>query len=665
MQEYLAAAGILTLGLGTLTGAYFRAKAMKEVIVYEDFETFDDVLSAVKLYIVDLVKDEPITSALSDEEMERLEQRKVKQKNALKMAPNGVKESKLIVKGMIREWVVNNLPIERVKELCGLDADSEPSHNVMFEILMYEYQKRYGTKAFAKWIEEYTLDRPKPAVGISKRGTVAYYVTPSEFEDTYYAEDIHLMDDEIIDILTTLLYEKYMGWGCIDTLAEMDINGYNIGVSGSLMGAKASNDENPDVVSECTNSFWVYFKSHYIHMQFLDFGSLEEIRRVTQLLIRWGNSGPLTTKKGFKVNTMHDKSRILAIRPDAGEAWGVFVRKFSLDIKNPEELIIKKGVHNGEICAKLIEYLMLGQITIAVTGRQGSGKTTLMKAIMGYLPPDWNIRVLEMAPELYLRETYPNREIYSVQETDFVSMEDLQDAFKKADATVTVIGEVATDPVAARMIQLAMTGSLMTIFSHHANTAKDLVLTIRNSLVNAGGFSNMSTAEKQVTDALKINIHLGFDSGTGKRYIERITEIKQFDEGLPYPEYDENDPQASKYALEKEYYYRSTDRISFSTHDILRYNTQTDTYEVGEFFSDYLYNRLYNAMPQNDISKDKDGFEEFMNYYWKGVSIRGYEGIGSYEGAKEELCSFPDPEVVTMDQAKDFLLKNYSIDADV
>ena len=273
--------------------------------------------------------------------------------------------------------------------------------------------------------------------------------------------------------------------------------------------------------------------------------------------------------------------------------------------------------------------------TIAVTGRRGSGKTTLMKAIMGYLPADWNIRVLETAPELYLRETYPNREIYSVQETQYTSMEEFQDAYKKADSTVTVIGEVATDPVAARMIQLAMTGSLMTIFSHHANTAKDLVLTLRNSLVNAGGFSNMTTAERQVTDALKINIHLGFEDG--KRFIKRITEIRQFDEGIPYPD-------------------RQTDRISFSTHDILRYNKDTDTYEIGEAFSPYMYNRLYEAMPV----ADKTGFKEFMSYYWSGESINGYQGVGSYTGDKLEINQQIDAMINTPEEAKHFLNNSLS-----
>ena len=657
MTDYLIAAAIVAAAGAAGAGLVLHKKANNIQVVNEDYQTFNDVLEGVKLDIVEQIKDDDISNDMSDEELEKSRQRKIAIKNALKMAPNGVREAKLVVKGMIKKWLVEHLGIEKVNELTGLNAESEPDDNTMFEILMYRYQKKYGIHAFSVWMDKYDLARPKPAVGIARRGTSAYYVTPAEFEATYHAENIELTDEEKYDILTTLVYEKYMGWGPVDTIAEMDINGYNIGVSGSLMGATTQDNEaNRDSLSESTNSFWVYFRSNYIHLQFLDFGSLEEIRRVTQLMIRWGNPGPLTSKGSYMVNTMHDKSRILAIRPDAGEAWGVFVRKFSLDIKSPEELIIKKGVTGGEICAKLIEYLMLGQVTIAVTGRQGSGKTTLMKAIMGYLPPDWNIRVLEMAPELYLRETYPNREIFSVQETQYVSMEELQDAFKKSDATVTVIGEVATDPVAARMIQLAMTGSLMTIFSHHANTAKDLVLTLRNSLVNAGGFSNMSTAERQVTDALKINIHLGFEDG--KRFIKRITEIKQFEEGIPYPEYDPDDPEKADYELNKEYYNRETDRISFSTHDILRYNKDTDTYEIGEAFSPYLYNRLLEAMPK----EDKEGFKEFIAYYWEGKSINGYTGVPEFNGHKDDII---DNSVTDEESARAFLddaLSDYSIE---
>lgn len=624
MTDLLIAAALLTGTAGAAAAGYLKAASSRNVEVEEEYATYPEALEAMKLYMVERTKEDSIYSNMTDDEMKRRKKLKAQEKNAIKMAPNGVRDAKLMVKGMIRTWVLLNLPMERVRQFLGIDEESEPTHNIMFEILMYRYQKEYKQDAFSAWMDKNHFADPKPAVGIVRRGAQAYYVTKSELENSYYAEDIELSDEEAVDVLVTKMYSDYLGWGPFDTLGEMNINGYNIGVSGALVNnMKLDNDKNPDAISEATNSLWVYYRSNYIHLQFIEFGNLAEISRITQLLIRWGNPGPLTKKNGYKINTMHDQSRILAIRPDAGESWGVFVRKLALDFKSPEELIIKKGYKNAEVAAKLIEYLMVAQITIAVTGRQGSGKTTLMKAIMGYLPPDWNLRVLEAAPELYLRETYPNREIYSVQETATLSMEELQDAFKKSDATVTIIGEVATDPVSARMIQLAMTGSLMTIFSHHANTAKDLVLTLRNSLVNAGGFSNMQTAEKQVTDVLKLNIHLGFEEGY--RFIKRITEIYQFEEGVPYPEYDPSDPAKSTYDLQKEYYYRQTDRISFDSHDVLYFDLENKEYKIGEHFSDYLYHRIYEALP----AADKKGFNQFVSWYWDGISIDGYEGIES------------------------------------
>lgn len=648
MSDVMIAAAMLCGSVGFCAAGYIRALAGKDTAAQEEYATFEEALEGLKLYMVERTREDGIGAAVSDEELKRRKKQKAMEKAAIKMAPNGVRDAKLAVKGMIRTWVLETLSEEKMRQFLGVDEESEPTHNIMFEILLYRYQKEYGLNAFSVWMDENGFAGPKPAVGISREGAFAYYVTKAELENSYYAACVELSKEEVVDILVTKLYSDYLGWGPFDTLGEMNINGYNIGVSGALVrDTHLDNGKNPDSVSEATNSLWVYYKSNYIHLQFIEFGSLAEISRITQLLIRWGNPGPLTRKCGYKINTMHDQSRILAIRPDAGETWGVFVRKLSLEFRSPEELIVKKGYENAAVVAKLIEYLMMARITIAVTGRQGSGKTTLMKAIMGYLPPDWNLRVLEAAPELYLRETYPNREIYSVQETATLSMEELQDAFKKSDATVTVIGEVATDPVSARMIQLAMTGSLMTVFSHHANTGKDLVLTLRNSLVNAGGFSNMQTAERQVTDVLKLNIHLGFEEGL--RFVKRITEIYQFEEGVPYPEYDPKDPQRSTYNLKKEYYYRQTDRVSFDCRDILSFDSERRAYVAKEHFSDYLYRRIYEALP----GADRKEFAQFIAWYWDHVSIDGYEGLDVKEA--DGYDNEADRLVYSRQDAEEFL----------
>jgi pilus assembly protein CpaF len=217
-----------------------------------------------------------------------------------------------------------------------------------------------------------------------------------------------------------------------------------------------------------------------------------------------------------------------------------------------------------------------------------------------------------MAPELYLRELYPDRNILSFQETTTVSAEMLQDAQKKSDGVVSLVGEVATDKVAMNMIQMGMTASKFTIFSHHGNTTKDTVLTLRNSLVNAGGFSNMETAEKQVTDVVRFDIHLE-RSAEGKPYVQRITEIVQLDSAVPYPEYDENDPVNSMNRITAEYYRRQTDRISFDTREILSYDLETDTYYTKNRMTKKTEDFITSHIPSPN---ERMRFKYFMAEEW-------------------------------------------------
>ncbi len=613
---------------------YFIAKAKKNIVLEEAYSSFEQILDAVKAYVVELTKDN-YGDVSTDEELIKLKKRKARINEALKNATFGIDSAKVMVKELIKTFLVENVPVQRVEQILGLDNESEPSQRVMFEVLMYKYKKLYGRDALSKWIENNNLDRSRPANGIVKKGDVGFYITKADLESCYYKEKYNLLDEEKIDILTVLLYQQFKGFGLVDTILEMNINGVNIGCSGSIMDSVGSSNKNSDdeAISEATNALWIYFNSNYMHFQFLDFGSEDEVRRIIQLLIRWNSPGPLSAKRGYIVNTMHDKSRIMAVRPPAAEYWATFIRKFPLSSITPEAIIMKEGVTDGAICVKLIEFIVRGLVTTAVTGRQGAGKTTLMKAIIAYFDTRYNIGVLELAPEMYLRELYPHRNIISVQETDYVTAQDLQDALKKGDRAVTIIGEVATDAVAARMIQLGMTGSLCTIFSHHANEAKDLVLTLRNSLVNAGGFDNMTTAEKNVTDVVKMNIHLDF-SAAGKRCIKRITEIVQLEEGTPYPEYDPGNKEDSMAKIQKEYYVRQTDRTSFITRDILTYDSDADTYIPGECPSEFMINKIYSSLPDKG---EKAEFKKFVDYYWKGIKDEGYSGVGDVTSSSNNM----------------------------
>ncbi|MDF2952673.1 MAG: cpaF1, partial [Anaerocolumna sp.] len=128
-----------------------------------------------------------------------------------------------------------------------------------------------------------------------------------------------------------------------------------------------------------------------------------------------------------------------------------------------------------------------------------------------------------------LQELYPNRNILSFRETPTVNGQEALDLQKKTDGTVTILGEVATAPVARWLVQLSQVASKFTVFTHHAKTTNHLVASLRNALLQEGGFTNEVIAEEQVVDTVNFDIHMA-KSVDGHRYIERITEIIPYED---------------------------------------------------------------------------------------------------------------------------------------
>lgn len=306
------------------------------------------------------------------------------------------------------------------------------------------------------------------------------------------------------------------------------------------------------------------------------------------------------------------KTRVLAIRPGAGEYWAVFLRKFNIKNVTLEKLYCKPGIDppTANIPIELIKWFMIGRVTCAFTGRQGTGKTTAMIAAIAAIDARLTIRILEMAPEMYLRERYPDRNIYSVSETQYVTAAELQDALKKSDAAVSIVGEVATDAIAARMIQMGQVASLFTIFSHHANRAKDLINAITNSIVASnGGGATTATIQPQVIDVIKIDIHMDFDV-TGFRYFERITEIIPVDREIE--PYNPKDPD-SLAKIMREYFEITAVGELFTTQDIIRFDRETRSYVPVKWCSERLTEYMLKNIPKEQV----EAFTEFVTSNWK------------------------------------------------
>lgn len=625
---------ILTLIAGGvfLFIVYMRNKNQISDISRDKVLTFEQLLDIVKHELADHIKDNSYLTILSNRDWKAARKRRAALAAAMNDCVYGIDSAKIIVQGMVKDCIRKYLKT-RDDILAIVPFESRfLEDNVKLEILLTYYKKIKGRDALPYLIDKHKLAEPKYEIEDKKKPS--YVITSEDLDYVYRTENIELTDDLMLDVLTVLLYQKYKGFGCIDTIREMNIDGINTGVSGSILYAIGGGGIDAGNVSKALNSIWVQYSARYIHFKFLSFGTEGEARRVTQLVARCGNPGPLTEKVGYRITTMYDKSRVLAFRPDAGEYWALFIRKFSVSnislpaLANPtiivkddygKPILDKDGneirmskYKNTHLPEKTIAYLMNGRVTTGFTGRQSSGKTTWLKSAISEIDPMLNIRILETAPEMYAREIYPDRNIFSVSETNNLAASVLQNALKKSDAAVSMVGEVATPDMGAHMIEFGMVASLFTLFSHHAITTEDLVDHLTQNVMTMYPGMPASIAQSLVLKVLKVDVHLDFDEN-GNRFVERITEIRPRSRYSDYAKYDHTKTmEMNRFELDREYYTRMTDRKLFDTVDIVVFNKETFTYEVRDWFSDSLSKHMLSEIPKYKKSE----FKQFVRENW-------------------------------------------------
>lgn len=592
VQIILTAVCIAALGL--ITYAMYRSrKNERNAADYISRLTVDSLGEIVTTRLAEAVRDDDLVLTI-DKHYEAIAYRKRVLAKCLDDCIYGIEKAKTYVKAQIRSVIEEEVPT--VEECYGvLDETNilfmEPT--IQWEILVYFVHKTHKLDTMSYLCHKYELTTPKPVVNeITGETNMRCLFDHNLLIEMLKNEvgDREITYDDLITIITQLVYRSRYGFGVVDTLRGLDIDGFNFGTSGSI---RYLIDKAYDVPYKTTNSVWVQLDAQWIHFSFLEFMSvgedkngINEMKRIVNQLVSWGTTAPMTEKVPYKVNDAYDGARVTAIRPPAGECWACFVRKFSSGLYSKEKLINKPYVHNWELPSTLIYYLMRGEQTTAFTGQQNTGKTSMMKAAMADVAMV-NIRILEMSFELAIRELYPWKNVITVKPTDYVSSAQLQDLLKKTDGYLSMVGEVAEDIVAARMIQFCLIASAFTIFSHHAKTDADLINGLTNSLVACGEYENHDVAMSTVLDAIKNNVHLNFVKG--ERVIEYISEIVKLNEIEPYPSLtpSEDVPSAIDQlaGLQREYYTRTTDRVRFTSRHIIQFNEETMTYEAKDGYT--------------------------------------------------------------------------------
>ena len=586
--------------------------------------TVEHMTAFIKARLDEITRTNLYDIGLSEEELKRRKSKKYELKKALKGCTYGDVNDKKYVKELIFDLLHREYGVNQVNITTAIDFDNTEKLSSIdkFDILLYMYKQQYGYNALSELITKYHLDDLKTVYGAS---TPSYVITSEEIDDIFEKEYDYLSFEDRLNILSQRIYQNYKGFSVVDEIRDMNIDGISAGVSGlpeSFMYQVAQlgdylKQTQEKTVPRAYDSVWIFYKGKSIQMACLSFGSYDELKRVCQNIYKYNNPGQLSDTNGYKINEMKDGSRVVVVRPSMSESWAFFVRKFDTPNAVLENLIKQPG---KEFVIPFLKFLVKGARVTALTGEQGCGKTTMLMAIIKYIYPTLNIRVQETAFELHLRKVYPNRNILTFRETDTVSGQEGLDLQKKTDGAVNILGEVATDAVAAWMIQMAQVASKFTLFTHHAKTFENLILSLRNSLLKIGMFNNEKVAEIQVVNVMNFEVHLkkGYD---GSRFIERITECIPVKETNPYT-FDHRNESTIEGKLDKfidnatNYFTKVTETETYKAVNIIEYHN-------GEYvIKNKISDENIKEMKENMTAEDQDAFEEFLNTYFGMATSR-------------------------------------------
>ena len=223
---------------------------------------------------------------------------------------------------------------------------------------------------------------------------------------------------------------------------------------------------------------------------------------------------------------LQDGSRVNAVIPPISLVGPVLtIRKF---FKIP--LTVERLVELGSVTAEAMELLkacVVARLNVVISGGTGSGKTTFLNVLSGFIPDDERIVTLENAAELQLRQMHvvtlesrpPN-----IEGRGQVDIRDLVINSLRMRPDRIVVGE-CRGPEAFDMLQAMNTGHEGSMTTIHANTPRDALARLENMILMAGMDLPHRAIREQIASALDVIIQLE-RRRDGSRKVVTVTDVQ-------------------------------------------------------------------------------------------------------------------------------------------
>ena len=256
----------------------------------------------------------------------------------------------------------------------------------------------------------------------------------------------------------------------------------------------------------------VTFESNAQLLQVID-------RVVSSIGRRVDESSPMVDarlKDGSRVNVI--------IPPLALNGATMTIRKFSAEKMNVDDLIRYQTMTRE--MAEFLRACVRGRLNILVSGGTGSGKTTTLNVVSGFIPDDERIVTIEDAAELQLHQDHvvtlesrpPN-----VEGRGRISIRDLVINCLRMRPDRIVVGECRGGE-ALDMLQAMNTGHDGSLTTVHANNPQDTMNRLETLVLMAGAELPSRAIREQIASAIDIVVQQA-RLRDGTRKVVNISEV--------------------------------------------------------------------------------------------------------------------------------------------
>ena len=248
--------------------------------------------------------------------------------------------------------------------------------------------------------------------------------------------------------------------------------------------------------------------------RFKDNSHLKKIidRIVSKVGRRVDESSPMVDAR------LPDGSRVNAIIPPlAIDGPALSIRKFSKDKLTAQDLINFKAITPD--IAEVLNGIVKARLNILISGGTGTGKTTMLNCLSGFIPHDERIVTVEDAAELQLKQEHVVRlesRPPNIEGKGEVTQRDLVKNCLRMRPDRIIVGEVR-GAEALDMLQAMNTGHDGSLATIHANSPRDALMRLETLVAMAGLSISPLSLKRYIASAVDVIIQIArFSDGSRK-----------------------------------------------------------------------------------------------------------------------------------------------------